>query len=212
MDLDKERSVHMFIMWKYKEDMFSHARGWNVRNDDSGTKEDDLTPDLRWQSNNLPLSVSHDFPSVSPPTLVWHQSIMPLFHFDRLVLTSKRWLCENNWLLNTEFPVTDSLWRKLLCLLCTPSFPLWLNSSLSGQGSPVTSSPEPQTNTVSHNIQIEGLLKGCKLAQQLKAFFWCLNVIKCMWGNKTPVVLESACQSKCERAVHNCKDHVHLFI
>lgn len=38
-------------------------------------------------SNNLPLSVSHDFPSVSPPALVWHQSMMPLFHFDRLLWT-----------------------------------------------------------------------------------------------------------------------------
>lgn len=186
--------------------------GDDVRNDDSSTWGWPHTWPQVTKQQPSSLSVSHDFPSVSPPTLVWHQSIMPLFHFDSLVLTSKRWLCEKNWLLNTGFPVTESLWRKLLCLLSTPSFPLGLNSSLSGQGSPVTSSPKRLPNTVSHNIQVERLLKGCKLAQQLKTFFWCLNVIKCMWGNKTLVVLQSACQSKCKRAVHDCNDHVHLFI
>lgn len=54
---------------------------------------------------------------------------------------------ENNWWLTSGFPVTDSLWRKLPCLLHAPSFPLGLNSSLSGQGPLLTGSPEWHTHT-----------------------------------------------------------------
>lgn len=122
MDLDKERSVHMFLMWKNKEDVFSHARRWCQKQWFKHKRGWPHTWPQVTKQQPSSLSVCHNFPSVSPPTLVWHESIMPLFHFDGLVLTSKCWLCENNWLLNTGFPVTDSLWRKLLCLLCAPSF------------------------------------------------------------------------------------------